>query len=578
MPIDPNRPQAAAGQPGDEDAPRVLVVHHSKMRALLTEHLLAAAGCVVRTLADTRELAAAMESFQPDLILSAAPIAEAGGVELAAIARGPDSLRLVPILMAAVDHRRQPRADTLGPGAAADGSPLLAPELLVDAVTRRIASLRAMSRPLPALDHLDPDTGLTTRRHFMHCVSRAIAEPDIAQPGNGLLVVALDGVGQLNEQLGTGAADLAAEHVGRLIGEQLGQTQLAVRLDDYRHALLVRRPGAEALREVTEALRCVIADSPFAVSGNPVTTSVSIGIGLFRPAADDLVTMIKRAERACAQAAADGGNQVVVERPIAAQDEAQERQLTQLIERALSDADEVGGFRIFYQPMVAIGRQVLWHVEVMLCLAAPDGTLIQAADFLPAAERAGRVAEVDRWIMLRSLAVLVQEGPVQPRLRLFVRQHVASLIEDGWLSWFRDQVSAHDLAERGPILDLDVQDLLGHHHLAGTLIASLRKTGIQVCLAGVDHTPVVLELVRELHPPFVKLAAATHQLRPDRLHHLVRRLRHGQTAVIACGIDSHDLVAPVWASGVDYAQGTIIHALRPQLDFDWDEVVTEQTT
>ncbi len=309
-----------------------------------------------------------------------------------------------------------------------------------------------------------------------------------------------------------------------------------------------------------------------------MTTSVSIGIGLFRPATDDVVTMIKRAERACAEAAVGGGNRVVIDLPIAAgaPDEVQERQLTQLIERALIDSDEVDGFQIFYQPMVAIGRQVLWHVEVMLCLAAQDGTLIQAADFLPAAGRAGRIAEIDRWFMLRSLEVLMREGPAQPRLRLFIRQHMESLLKDGWLSWLREQVSANELAARCPILDLHVQDILVYRHLAGALIAALRKTGIQVCLVGVDHTPLVLELVKELHPPFVKLSAAVHQLKPDRLNHLVHRLSHSETEVIACGIDSHELVAPVWASGVGYAQGAIIHAPRQELDFDWDEVVMEQ--
>ncbi|WP_295443115.1 EAL domain-containing protein [uncultured Thiodictyon sp.] len=567
--------QAAAGGPG---APRVIVVHDSAMRALLTEHILKTAGCVVQTLTDTCELVELMGSFQPDLILAPAPIPATSGLELVAVARGPGTVRLVPLLVCDVDHRRQPRTATPGAGAVADGASPLRPESLVGAVTQRIACMPAINAPVPAADHLDPDTGLARRRHFMRSLARVIAGPDGIEPGHGLLVVALDGVTQLNARWGTGAADLAADHIGGLIGAHLGQADLATRLDDYRHALLVHRGDAQALVKVAEALRCLIADSPFQVDGHPVIICVSIGIGRLRPDAGDVVTMIKRAERACAEAAAGGGNRVVVDDPTvaAAPDVAHERLLTQLIERALVASDPTGGFEIFYQPMVAIGHHGLCHVEVMLRLDAGDGTLIEAADFLPLAERAGRSNAIDRWTMLHALGVLAQQGAVQPRLRLFIRQHLESLMDAGALAWLRAQIVSNALIERCPIVDLHLQDLLRHRHCAGAVIAALRKIGIQVCLAGVDETAVALELVNELKPPFVRLAPGVlQQLKADRFNQLVQRLNRGQAQVIASGVDSAALVAPVWASGVGYAQGAVIYAPRPELLFDWDELVTE---
>lgn len=548
------------------------------MQALLTEHVLTAAGCVVQTLTDTRELVDVMGAFQPDLILTSAPIPAASGLELVAVSRGSDTVRLVPILVSAVDHRRQPRADT--PGAAPNAVPLLRPESLVGAMTQRITAVPAIGQPLPAHAQVDPDPdpALIDRRRFMRGLARVIAQPESAEPGHGLLVVALDAVGQLNSRWGIGTADLAADHIGRLIGARLGPMDLATRLDDYRHALLVHRAGAQALQEVAQALGCLIADSPLPVDGNPVTIGASIGIGLFTPAAGDIVTMIKRAERACAAAAAGGGNRIVVDAAMAAgaPEGAHERLLTRLLERALVESTPGSGFQILYQPMVAIGHHGLSYVEVMLRLDVGDGTLIQAADFLPVAERAGLITAIDRWILRHTLAVLAQQGAVQPRLRLFISQQLESLVEDGAVAWLHDQILANGLAERRPIVDLHLQDLLRHRHRADAVIAALRKIGIQVCLVGVDNTPVALELVNELQPPFVRLAPSVVQkLQSDRFNQLVQRLNRGQAQVIACGIDSAALVAPVWASGVGYAQGAVIYAPRPELLFDWDEVVTE---
>ncbi|WP_295388076.1 EAL domain-containing protein [uncultured Thiodictyon sp.] len=571
---DSDTSQAAPGEPG---APRVIVMHDSAMQALLTEHLLKSAGCLVQTLTEPRELSTTMESFRPDLILTPVPIAATSGLELAAVSRGPDGVRLVPILACAVDHRRQPREPQV-PGAARDGATALRAEFLVEAVTRRIASMPAIGEPGAVADRLDSETGLASRRYFMRAVARALADPASAQPGNALLVVALDGVGQLNARCGIGVADLAADHIGGLIGGRLGQAGLAVRLDDYRHALLLRCAGAQVLTEAAETLRCAIADSPLQVGEKPVTISVSAGIALLGPAAGDVVTLLKRAELACAEAAAGGGNRIVVagDGPAAAQDEVQERRLTGLIERALSDADAADGFQCLYQPIVAIGPQGLRPVEVTLRLDAGDETWIPAAEFLPVAERAGRIGAIDRWTMLHALEVLTQQGAAQPSLRIFVRQHLPSLLEDGALAWLRAQMVANGLVEQRPILDLYLPDLLRHREGARSVIAGLRKIGLQVCLVGVDYTPGALDLVSELHPPFVRLApCVVYDFKPDRFNQLVQRLRRDQAEVIACGIDSAALVAPVWASGVGYAQGTVIYAPRPQLLFDWDELVTE---
>lgn len=326
-------------------------------------------------------------------------------------------------------------------------------------------------------------------------------------------------------------------------------------------------------------MRTAVAAEPFHVAGNAVTVGVSIGIGLLRPVACDAVALIGRAERACAQAVASGGNRTVINLPTAAglPDAVQEQHLTELIERGLRGADKVTGLRILYQPMVAVRHHGLRYVEVMLRLAAGDGTLITAADFLPTAERAGRVAEIDRWVMLRALAVLKQQCHTQPGLRLFVHQHVGSLIREGWLPWLRAQILAHGLAQRRPILELHLRDLLKHRHLAVNLITLLRKIGVQVCLVGVDQTPVALELVNELAPPFVKLSPDTaRQLKPTRFTDLVQRLIRQRAEVIASGIDNAALIGPVWASGVGFAQGSVIQAPQAEPVFDWGEEVTGQ--
>ena len=562
-------------RPGHGEASRVLVVDDSATQALLTERVLMAAGFVVRTLIDAARVLDVVAAFAPDLILMDLHMPQASGAELAAIIRDEATCRWVPILLYSVERDPECQAGALSLGGDAFISKSIRPDLLVRAVTQRIAATRRL-RPNPGHDdHLDPDTRLTTRRHFISRLERARTASEVPPPGQGLLVVALEGAGRLDEQRGTGAALLATDRIGSLIVERLEPPDLAVRLDDYRHALLVRRESDEALRTLAEGLRAAVAATPIQVAGSVATIGVSVGVGRLCPAPVDAVALIARAADACDRALAAGGGCTLADEPSAAApvDEVHEGHITALVARALGGADRTSRFRLFYQPMVAVQRHGLRYVEVTLCLAPGDGELMAAAQFLPSAERAGRVAEIDRWIMVRALAVLMRQCHAQPGLRLFVRQHVASLTQDDSVAWLRAQVLAHGLSQRRPILQLHLDDLLSHRQPGAALIGVLRKIGIEVCLTDLTDSPAALDLVAEVRPPFVKLAAAmAGETKPARLSELVGQLTRGGAEVIAAGIDAPALVGRVWASGVRFAQGAAIQAPLPEPVFDLGEV------
>lgn len=561
-------------RPGRAPARRVLVVDASPAQALIIEGILASAGFVVRTLCEARRVLSVAADFQPDLILMDLHVPLVGGAELVAITEDEDAPRLVPILLFSLE----PGPGTRSGAARLDGGLCIAkpirPDALVRAVSGRIEALRTLRRNLACADHLDSDTGLATRRHFISRLERLRQESDAGHPGRGVLVVALEGAARINESHGTGAATLVADRIGRLITERLTRADLAVRLDDHRHAVLVQRSGARTLAAFAEEFRATVAAAPIEVAGAAVTAGVSIGIGPFHPLPADAVALIARAEDACARALAAGGGWVLGDQPALSQvQETDQGALVAQVEGALRGPDRSNGFRLFFQPIVSVQRQGLHFVEVVLRLATAEGALIGAADVLSAVAAAGRLADLDRWVMLRALSVLKTECQAQPGLRLFVRQHVVILSEDGGLAWLRDQVLAHGLAQRRPIVELHQGDLLRHTQAAGSIVGRLRKIGIETCVADLNGTEVAVDLVSELRPSFVKLAAdLVRGVKPTRLAELVGRFRRSGAQVIVAGVDEPSLLAPAWASGARFAQGEAIQGAQPRPVFDLGEV------
>jgi diguanylate cyclase (GGDEF)-like protein len=562
-------------RPKSAESARVLVVEDSAIQGILAERALKDAGFTVRILTDALKVLEVLDDFEPDLILMDLHMPGANGAELAAIIRQREGFRLVPILYLSTESDQGRQVEALSMGGDAFITKPIKPELLVRVVSQRIESMRAMRRQVGLADHRDPDTGLATRHHFIRTLERALAEPGIDQAGNGLLAVALDGIGRIGEQAGYGAADLVQDRIGVMIRGQLGPNDLAARLDNHSHILLVRRPSGEALHTYAEELRLLIASYPISVSGKTQTVTVSVGMVSFHPIPDDALAMISQARKACAEALRTGGNRTVsVETATKGfADKIHDDRVAGLVDLALRDRPGTSGFHILFQPLVAVNVDQQQYLAVMLELRELDGGAIPAKDFLPVAQHAGRAIEIDRWLMLRALASLREQASAQPGLRFFIPQHMETLVSQGWTMWLRDQLASARLDERRPILELAFHDVLSHVHVAPMLMKMLHRIGIEVCLTEVDQTPAAQDLVADLKPRFVKLAAqALHRTKPDGLNRLVGGLRRGAVQLIATGVDYPDQVGPVWASGINYAQGALIQAPLSEPVFDWNEV------
>jgi diguanylate cyclase (GGDEF)-like protein len=560
--------------PQGEQEGRVLVVEDDAMQALLMARILVAAGCQVRTLGDPLRVLEVMDAFRPDLVLMDLNLPGASGAELTAIIREHEAFASVPILFVSGERDPLRQVDALSMGGDAFIAKPIRPDFLVKAVTARLSSARAMHRRLQLAAQMDPVTGLATRHYFISRLERAIAEPGIDEPGNGLLIVVLDGASRIDEHLGTAGSELARERIGKVIAARLQAGDLAVRLDQRCHALLVRRPGADELLAAAQDLRATVAAARLALGGRAIQPTLSIGIGLFHPAAGDAITALSRAEKACAEAQAAGGDRVVIYQPSTPGpgDAHHERRIAELIDRALGGTEGGGGFRLFYQPLVGIQASGRHMMEVHLRLTERDAELVPDAEYLAVAARGGRLRDIDRWLLTTALSALKEQAADRPDLRLLVRQHLDTLASDAWMPWLRDRLAAAGLAERPPIIAVRTADLLEHPEDGAVPLRMLNQLGIDVCLLDVDQTAAAMNLVVGLQPPLVKIAAMTvKQSPPDRLLALISRVRSNGAEVILAGVDDPDRIAPLWVSGAHYVQGALIQEPMPDLGFDWTE-------
>lgn len=113
----------------------------------------------------------------------------------------------------------------------------------------------------------------------------------------------------------------------------------------------------------------------------------------------------------------------------------------------------------WYQPIVDLTTGEVHSLEALARWQRPDGRVLPAAAFVPAAERTGRIHEMDHLIATRSLADLRGWQVHHPDLRLSVNVSGRALEHEDWAQVLHDLVLASGV--RPATIDLELTETFG---------------------------------------------------------------------------------------------------------------------
>jgi EAL domain-containing protein (putative c-di-GMP-specific phosphodiesterase class I)/CheY-like chemotaxis protein/GGDEF domain-containing protein len=425
-----------------------------------------------------------------------------------------------------------------------------------------------------------------SRMHFMQRLDQEVAEQP--EPGPGRAVIYIEPHG--SDETGSASVDLCSEvhrrTLAAVIRGMTGPGDRGAWVNEHGFALWVQRPDDAAVVGLAERIATAVQTMAEREGTERVPSQVSIGIGGFQPPADNAQTLISRAQAACIQAGLGTGSRVRVyqslETSARARDadgaDASEDLILALLRAAVREEAQRGdvlrgeGFRLVYQPILALRRAVQQRYEVLLRLHAPDGVIIPPLTFLPIAERFGLLPELDRWVLKGALQMLRSERDAGRPTQLLIHQTPASMASPEWLGWLRGEILRLDLVRQRPVLEFSARDMLEHEGQARLIFPDLAKLGIEVCLTGVSDDPALFALIGRRPVPCVKLARDLVAKTSGRvLRESVARLHEHGARVIAAGIEDPETIGRVWSSGVDYIQGNFIQFPEDALEFNFTD-------
>jgi diguanylate cyclase (GGDEF)-like protein len=285
----------------------VLVVDDDPDKRMLLTVALQMAGYEVRTANDGEEGLAALESFQPDLIITDVMMPKMDGYELARRVRANPQTRFLPIIiqtaarMGADDIRRGSEVGALG---------YITDPTDIDMLLARARTLLDFKHYLDTCeeaaftDHL---TGLANRRRFERQLEREVSRTMRYGRPFCLLLLDIDNFKLVNDTYGHEAGDEVIRRLALTLQAGTRGIDLAARIGGEEFAVILPETDFEGGVDVAERLRIAIRETEIPPAG---TITASFGVAEFPVCAAAGRELLAVADAALYQAKRGGRDRV----------------------------------------------------------------------------------------------------------------------------------------------------------------------------------------------------------------------------------------------------------------------------
>lgn len=299
------------------------------------------------------------------------------------------------------DGRRLPVSLTISPIRDAADRIISAAVMARDVTERRLYEER-----LRYLADHDQLTGLFNRRRFEEELKREFARSGRYQTSGAVMSVDLDHFKGINDSAGHAAGDAVLLAVTRAMTQRFRSTDVLARVGGDEFAVLLADVDEAEARTAADDLLGALRSCRPLFGGKALKVHASIGVAMFAP--DDATADETQifADLAMYAAKNSGGDRVTV---FSAEDGRQARSLVrQPWSERIRDALDYDRFVLHLQPILDLSTGQISHGELLLRMRDANNKLITPASFLPTAERAGLIHEVDRWVVRRGISILAQ--------------------------------------------------------------------------------------------------------------------------------------------------------------------------
>ena len=413
-------------------------------------------------------------------------------------------------------------------------------------------------RELTFLARHDGLTGELNRHYLTEILEDTLEDATRFRSSCGFLLVAVDNLSRINELYGFDIADAVIAEVGKRLHSRMRGKDTLGRYSGNKFGLVLRDCTPDDMAIAAERLLVGVRDEMVPTKSGPIAVTVTIG-GVTGPRhARSVAEVLTRAQETLDIAKGKRRGSFLAYRP-SVEREALRRENVRATDEIVAALNERRIFLAYETVVSAADRKAAFY-ECLMRIRRADGTLINAGEIVPVAERLGLVRLLDH----RVLELVVDEMIAAPELRASLNVSPASTTDPDWWAGLSTLLRANggvanrltvEITESAAIQDIDetrgfvarVKDLgcriaIDDFGAGYTSFRNLRKLGVDI--VKIDGAFVADIMRSEDDRAFVRT-----------LIDLAQRLK---LATVAEWVQSEEAARMLQDWGCDYLQGVLV--------------------
>ena len=434
----------------------------------------------------------------------------------------------------------------------------------ISGVLRAVTESKREAQRLTYMATRDELTGHLNRTSLRTELAQVIETAKAESRTCAYLVASIDRLAMINDAYGFGAADEVIVAVSERIASTLRGSDIIGRIAGNKLGVILGNCGEREIALVAERLRGAVRGEVVATRGGTVAATISVGAVWLPASASSSQEAMLRAEEALDHARAAGRD------GFAAYMKSPQRETARL--RMMTIADEVVAalnekrLVFAYQPIIDAKTRAVKHHECLLRMVKPDGSIVAAGHFIPAAEQLGLVRLVDRHALEMTVACL----HANPAASLAVNVSGTTAGDPSWLQSFVTYVRANQQVAKRIIVELTETAALNDFEESARFVSNLREMGCKVAIDDFGAGYTSFRNLQMLHVDMVKIDGSYVKglvQSPDNqifVRTLIDLAKNFKLKTVAEWVGSDEEAALLEEMGVDYFQG--FHFGEPVLD------------
>ena len=442
---------------------------------------------------------------------------------------------------------------------------------------RSNADTSRLQEQINYLHQHDLITGLYNRQFFMDELKTSITQAVKGIQPSALIYIAIDNFQSIRDLVGISGCDTLISDIAGILTENTAAEDTLARFGAHSYICL-RKIGEKHQAEALAAKIPELVGNHISEIDNQSISATCSTVVVFidENSPDNPNQIISRAENACADIQALGGNKSRIFIP-----EAGERTLQEedgITADLIKDALNHNRIRGMYQPIIGVKAQGGERYESSLQIISETGQTLYPQDYRAAAERTGTAKMLDRWKILHTIKKISDTSRRGRDVKFFVPLSADSIQDPGLANWISKNLTKSGINGKQLVFMIDEAHAVNQLKSARALARALQQIHCQFAIDEFGTGLNPFQLVKHVNADYVRINhiymdnLAQNSENQESISELAYQASDMKINTITPGVTDAAVLSVLWTLNVDFVQGEFLQTPQKDLNYDFSSM------